>query len=171
MEDLCGKTLIVLGKNIHVLSLLGHGKGGYSYLAESEGKPLVLKAIHHEPCSYYAFGNKIEAEKRDYQTLSRIGVPIPKLIGVDEEKEIILKEYVEGPTVKDLIEQGRDVTDLIKQVKIIADNAKTQGINIDYYPTNFVVQDGKPIYVDYECNAYMEKWDFDHWGITTWKKD
>ena len=57
------EQLIVCGKSYRILRLLGHGKGGYSYLAESEGQPAVIKQIHHEPCDYYAFGNKIEVSK------------------------------------------------------------------------------------------------------------
>ena len=25
-------------------------------------------------------------------------------------------------------------------------------------------------YVDYECNAYMEEWNFENWGIRYWSK-
>jgi len=44
-----------------IIELLGHGKGGYSYLASSEGKQVVLKQIHHEPCDYYTFGKTVFA--------------------------------------------------------------------------------------------------------------
>ena len=53
------KQMTVCGKPYRILRLLGHGKGGYSYLAEREGRRVVLKQIHHEPCDYYHFGNKI----------------------------------------------------------------------------------------------------------------
>ena len=43
-----------------IIKLLGNGKGGYSYLARRNDKQYVLKQIHHEPCDYYTFGNKIE---------------------------------------------------------------------------------------------------------------
>ena len=33
-----------------LLRLLGKGKSGYSYLAERDGQPVVVKQIHHEPC-------------------------------------------------------------------------------------------------------------------------
>ena len=36
-----------------IVRLLGKGKGGYSYLAESDGQPVVVKQIHHESCDYY----------------------------------------------------------------------------------------------------------------------
>ena len=63
-------------KEYKIVKLLGHGKGGYSYLAEREGKFYVLKQIHHEPCEYYSFGNKIEAEQNDYN-LSLIHISEP----------------------------------------------------------------------------------------------
>ena len=53
MED----AMRVNEKEYRILKLLGHGKGGYSYLAEREGMLCVLKQIHHEPCAYYAFGS------------------------------------------------------------------------------------------------------------------
>ena len=55
----------VNGKEYRVLSLLGKGKGGYSWLVEGDGRQFVLKEIHHEPCDYYSFGDKIESERRD----------------------------------------------------------------------------------------------------------
>lgn len=61
--------MTVCKKEYTVIRLLGHGKGGYSYLAEREGVQVVLKQIHHEPCDYYRFGNKIEAENNDYGRL------------------------------------------------------------------------------------------------------
>ena len=60
------KVIRVNGTDYEIIRLLGHGKGGYSYLAGANGKKAVLKQIHHEPCDYYTFGNKIEAEKNDY---------------------------------------------------------------------------------------------------------
>lgn len=41
-------------------------------------------------------------------------------------------------------------------------------LNIDYYPTNFVLSVDRLYYVDYECNDYSPKWDFEHWGAQYW---
>ena len=54
-----GETVTACGKAYRLIRLLGHGKGGYSWLAEADGREVVLKQIHHEPCDYYTFGNKI----------------------------------------------------------------------------------------------------------------
>lgn len=56
------EVMKVLDSEYEVEKLLGKGKGGYSYLVHAINNPnqkLVLKQIHHEPCSYYTFGNKI----------------------------------------------------------------------------------------------------------------
>ena len=44
------------------------------------------------------------------------------------------------------------------------------GLNIDYFPTNFVVREGQIYYIDFECNEYQEQWDFEHWGSKYWWK-
>ena len=54
------EMLKVNDKEYKIIKLLGKGKGGYSYLATDGEKQYVLKQIHHEPCSYYQFGNKTE---------------------------------------------------------------------------------------------------------------
>lgn len=77
------KKMAVNEKEYEILKLLGKGKGGYSYLASDGTQEYVLKQIHHEPCDYYQFGNKVEAELNDYNRLKEIGIKIPAMIDVD----------------------------------------------------------------------------------------
>ena len=161
-------VLTVNGKKYKIIKLLGKGKGGYSYLAESDCTRVVLKQIHHEPCNYYTFGNKIEAERFDYKRLCEAGIRIPKMLDIDIENERILKEYIDGPTVMEMRERGEISEEIILQARDMAELARASGLNIDYYPTNFVLQDGVIYYVDYECNTYDDKWSFDGWGIQHW---
>ena len=62
-------TMTVNQKDYIVLQLLGKGKGDYSYLVTDGEQEYVLKQIHHEPCDYYQFGDKLASELRDYQIL------------------------------------------------------------------------------------------------------
>ena len=105
MQENMQKTMSVNGIEYKIHKLLGRGKGGYSYLAEKDGVLYVLKQIHHEPCDYYTFGNKIEAEKNDYAKLLETGIRIPKMMDIDIENERIIKEYIDGPTISELVEQ------------------------------------------------------------------
>ena len=158
------------GKEYEIIRLLGRGKGGYSYLAEADGQLFVLKQIHHEPCDYYTFGNKIEAEKRDYERLRKAGIRIPAMTAIDEETERVVKEYIEGETVFDLVRDGGSAEPYLAQVREMAALARAAGLNIDYFPTNFVIRGGLIWYVDYECNDYSEQWNFENWGIRYWSR-
>jgi tRNA A-37 threonylcarbamoyl transferase component Bud32 len=153
-----------------VIRLLGHGKGGYSYLAENNGAEYVIKQIHHEPCDYYSFGNKIEAEINDYNRLMQTGIRMPKMLDVDVANERILKEYISGPTIYELVKNNAMDDLYIQQVWQMAAVVCSFGLNIDFFPTNFVVQNGFIYYIDYECNPYMDKWNFENWGIKYWSK-
>ena len=84
------KEIRIHEKRYRLLRLLGHGKGGYSYLAECDGLQVVLKQMHYEPCDYYSFGNKIEAEQRDYLRLKNAGICIPEMLDIDVDAEQII---------------------------------------------------------------------------------
>lgn len=160
----------VNGKLYSVVRLLGKGKGGYSYLCNYENKPVVVKKIHHEPCSYYNFGNKIQAELNDYERLVKTGIRMPAMIDLDEENECVVKEYVEGDTVYELVKNDALPNDCLLQVKIMAEKARAFRLNIDYFPTNFVLKNGLIYYIDYECNEYSDEWNFENWGVKYWSK-
>ena len=164
------RELEVNGKQYRIIRLLGHGKGGYSYFAERDGRQVVVKQIHHEPCDYYSFGNKIEAERRDYERLRSVGIRIPKMLDIDMGSERIVKEYVEGPSVFELVRDGASAEAYLPQVRQMAAQAGAAGLNIDYFPTNFVVSGDVIWYVDYECNTYTDEWNFENWGVKYWTR-
>ena len=170
MKELTDKIIEINGKRYSVLRLIGHGKGGYSYLVVCDGSQYVLKQIHHEPCDYYQFGNKIEAELNDYNRLLDAGIRIPMMISIDTDKEVIIKDYIEGETIFEIIKQNISVEKYLPQVREMAEKARDAGLNIDYFPTNFVVHNDELYYIDYECNNYMEEWNFDNWGIRYWSR-
>ena len=164
------QKMTVNEKEYEIIKLLGHGKGGYSYLAKREGKEYVVKQIHHEPCDYYTFGNKIESEKNDYEKLLATGIRIPKMLDIDIENERIVKEYIDGPTIYDLVKEDKMKEAYVNQMTEMAKMVYAHGLNIDYFPTNLIVKDEEIYYIDYECNAYMDEWNFENWGIKYWSK-
>lgn len=159
-------------KEYTVLSLLGKGKGGYSYLVCEPAHPdrqYVLKQIHHEPCDYYQFGDKLQSELRDYETLRGLGLPMPMLLEVDIARERILKTYIKGPTIAQLVAENRMKPEYYSQIEAMCGLIYPAGINIDYYPTNFVVQDETLYYIDFECNQYDPQWNYENWGKQYWE--
>lgn len=166
-----GGVISVGGMDYHILGLLGKGKGGYSYLAQrADGSRVVVKQIHHEPCAYYQFGDKLAAELRDYERLTALGLPMPRLLAVDAERERLVKEYIPGPTVYELVLADRLPAECVEQTEGMCRRLYAAGLNIDYFPTNFIPFDGVLYYVDYECNGYQQQWDFQHWGMKYWSR-
>ena len=132
----------VNGREFEVIRLLGKGKGGYSYLVTDGRTNYVLKQIHHEPCDYYTFVDKLQSELRDYETLKRVGILVPELLDVDSQQERILKTYIHGDTVNVLVKENRMKPEYYSQIRVMCEKLYAANLNIDYYPTNFVVQDG-----------------------------
>ena len=164
------ENLTANGKEYRIVKLLGKGKGGYSYLALDGDKKVVLKQIHHESCDYYQFGNKMEAEMNDYRRLRRIGITMPRMIDADAQAERIVKEYIDGKTVYEMVKNDELPGHCSTQIKNMCALLYPANTNIDYFPTNFVLQNEVLYYIDYECNDYMEQWNFENWGIKYWSK-
>ena len=164
------EMMTVNSREFTVKKLLGKGKGGYSYLVTDGAGEYVLKQIHHEPCDYYTFGDKLASELRDYDRLKKIGIPMPLLLDVDQEQERILKEYIPGDTIDVYVKEDRMEDGFFWQVEEMCRLLYPANTNIDYFPTNFVLQGQKLYYIDYECNGYMEQWDFEHWGVRYWSR-
>ena len=164
------KLLTLNGKEYTILRLLGKGKGGYTYLAERDGIQYALKQIHHEPCDYYQFGDKLAAELGDYEKLSALEISVPALLDVDRKEERLLKELLPGETVYQLVLRGTLEPWHLEQVRTLSQTLREAGLNIDWFPTNFIPKDGALYYVDYECNTYMNQWSFEHWGMLYWSR-
>ena len=162
------ETISVNNNDYHIIRLLGKGKGGYSYLVQKNSQFYVLKQIHHEPCDYYSFGNKIEAEYNDYNRLINTNLSVPRMIDIDFGNERILKEYIEGTDIATLVKKKLMKENYYSQIEEMAQMLKEQNLNIDYYPTNFIVQNDKLYYIDYECNTYMEEYSYQVWGKQYW---
>ena len=162
--------ITVNGKAYAVVRLLGKGKGGYSYLAEKDGRRFVVKQIHHEPCDYYQFGDKLASELQDYETLLQLGIPMPRLLDVEKDAERLVKEYIPGETVFDMVKADQAVDAYLPQLQAMCRKLYDAGLNIDYFPTNFVPCGGTLYYIDYECNPYSAEWNFENWGIHYWSK-
>lgn len=157
-------------KEYAVVRLLGKGKGGYSYLVTDGARQLVCKQIHHEPCDYYQFGDKLASELGDYDKLRGLGLPLPELLETDRERERILKEYIPGDTAFELVLKDALPPWCLERVRAMDKLLRAAGLNIDWFPTNFVPWQGRLYYIDYECNPYAEQWSFERWGIKYWSR-
>ncbi|MFA5597961.1 MAG: hypothetical protein WDA26_10400 [Pusillimonas sp.] len=148
---------------------VGKGKSGISSLVVCDGVEYIYKEMHSETVSYYHFsGPKINLEIDAYKILEKQNINIPKLIESNTEQGYLIKEYIDGLTVSEAISAGVEIDSYIKEVLIWEKSLQANNINIDYFPSNFVIKNNSIYYVDYELNPYSEEWNFTNWGIYYW---
>lgn len=150
-----------------VIRPLPEGKTGLSWIVTDGQKQYVLKE---------SYGDLITAEeqtrrqKLNYHQLEKAGIRIPALVDVDYARNRILKEYIDGDNVFELVlRRGLDDS-IVLQLYDMSEKAESAGCNIDYFPTNFVLKDGQLWYVDYDTDPYTEEWNLENWGIRYWSR-
>ncbi len=163
-----GKRLKVGNSDFEIKAFLGKGKSGHSYLIENSGCQYVLKKMHDEPCSYYQFGDKLGSEIHAYYTLRNIGINMPLLIEYNWSEKYLVKEYVEGQIASCFIAQDVVTLNTFSQLFELARKARLNGLNLDYFPSNFIIAKKGLIYIDYELNQYSSEWNLSNWGIYYW---
>ncbi|MCL2719036.1 MAG: hypothetical protein FWE14_09690 [Lachnospiraceae bacterium] len=162
-------TLLINGKILVIKKHIGKGKGGNSYLAAFGNQSVVYKEMHYEPNDTYTFeSNKLKSELRDYKRLKAVGISMPELLYYNDEKQFLIKDYISGPTIAEIVGANKLKDIYVRQMFDMCELLYAQNLNIDYFPPNFVVEDEKLYYIDYECNSYMAEWDFENWGIYFW---
>lgn len=171
--DICDATGQKITTEIGTLDIcrfLGKGKSGYSYLAVNGKKKYVLKLMHYEQVSCYGFNgaNKIDLETEAFRILKSKKVPVPELIVSVPEKNYLLKEFIDGMVATEYIMKHELPHNVLNQLFFLADSLEEQGINIDYFPNNFVLKGDDLYYIDYEINPYQDSWNLKNWGIWYW---
>lgn len=156
-------------KDLTVIKHIGKGKSGNSYLAEYQKNHVVLKEMHDEEVPYYTFTkSKIEHELDSYQKLAMVDIKIPKLLFHSREHDYLIKEYIDGLTATQCIVNNALMRTHLHAMLRLEELCKASGINIDYFPSNFVIAGNDVYYIDYEFNTYSEEWNFRNWGIYYW---
>jgi len=151
--------------NLKIEKFIGKGKSGHSYLAMDENnKKYVVKKIHDEPCPSYQFDDKFQSELDAYEILKNL-IKVPKMIYHSREKEVIVKEYIDGEVMSYIVAENGVNQYHIDAILEMTGILYPKKINIDYFPSNFVVENGVTYYIDYEVNNYMDEWNFENWGI------
>ena len=161
----------ILGEGYRVKKTLGKGKGGYSFLVEDrKGIAFTLKCFHHEAVDYYTFTrSKVDLELNAYSFLSSNGVPVPRLLYWDTEREILLKEFIPGDTALERVSRGEDLSRYFPVLEKLQSKMREKNVNLDWYPSNFIDFNDTLYYIDYEISPYEDKWTFENWGINYWK--
>lgn len=118
-------------------------------------------AVQKELWVVYIQHNNLSAGTRTFKPGTRGAELVP-------EMKVVSDHSYDKKKLPELLKEGHIDPNWLTQVRAMCGLLYPAGLNIDYYPTNFVPQGGTLYYIDYECSAYMEQWDFEHWGVQYW---
>ena len=86
-------------------------------------------------------------EARIIDRLHSMGLPVPNLVGVDENKGIIIMEYIEGKKLRDIINTLNFKAYSVEVGKIIALLHKNNVIHGDLTTSNFLVDKNNKLFL------------------------
>ncbi|HEY9645556.1 MAG TPA: protein kinase [Chroococcidiopsis sp.] len=157
----------VLQNRYRLLSVLGQGGFGRTYLAEDQGRfneRCALKEFIPMQAGAYALEKSKELFQREAATLYQIQHPqIPQFRATFEENErlFLVQDYVDGKTYRDLLNerklQGRafsepEVMQLFRQLLPVLGHIHSKGIiHRDIAPDNIILRqnDNLPVLIDF----------------------
>ena len=142
-------TLTVKKKDYEVIEEYGE----YSMKVAREGKTYFAKLLGYKTRAY---SNFMYAYKRLYNA----NIVMPKRVVVDKKRGIVLSEFIEGEKVfEDLAKRDLDDS-YYSQVFIMSYLARTNRMNLDFDPRNFIMSNGTLYYLSYTFDEYRRDLDF-----------
>lgn len=160
-------TGTILQNRYRILSILGQGGFGRTYLAEDQGRfnePCALKELTPAQGDEYALDKSKQLFQREAQILYQIQHPqIPQFRATFEQDQrfFLVQDYVEGQTYRALLDQRRaqgvafseiEVLQLLRQLLPVLAHIHSKGIvHRDIAPDNVILrrQDNKPVLIDF----------------------
>lgn len=139
---------------------------GKFYLYKKDNVYVVIKELKEK----YDIEGAVEVDKEvfSYNRLRVLEIKTPKLLGYNRELNIVIKEYLEGENLLNLIKNSEVKKETFIELLQYSETINSDNLNIDYFPANFVIKDDSLYYVNYKVFPYTEELNLRNWGIYYW---
>lgn len=104
----------------------------------------------------------------NYKKLKTTGVKIPKIYYVDKKNFSCACEYIDGPTVLELISKNDLNENIYEQIFLMSWYAKNDGLLLNFMPENYRYFNKTLFYIPLTFEKYNEKDSFHLKGIQYW---
>jgi hypothetical protein len=154
---------------IRLYRILGQTARGRTYHAVFRKKEVVFKFVCAEFESSGQNGvGSTQLVENNYHRLKEIGIPLPELIDVDREHDLLIKDFIPGMSAAELIADGLPSRGLLTQLFAIASTCRAAGITLDFFPANFVISSGRLHYISYTVFPYSPEMSLENRGLYYW---
>lgn len=139
---------------------------GMFYLYKKGNEEVVVKKLDKITDSEGQI--EIDKDLYSYKRLNSLDINIPKLLGYSREENLVVKEYLKGRDVLGFIKEGTLDENIYFELLKYSELLNSDNLNIDYFPNNFILKDGKLFYINYKVFPYTEEFNLRNWGIFYW---
>ena len=132
--------------NLGLLTLedpIQYGGKGESFRARCGDIWVVLEMVDD--------ADAVRRRVRAYAQLLACGVPVPRLLDHDPRRGYLVKEYLPGANVGEVLAHGRLGSGVVDQFGDLTRRLRRFGLSLDWSPGNFVVSNGALHYVAYQA--------------------
>lgn len=156
------KIFYIDGREYFFIKNLSNSNANNIFLLQDSDTLYVYKKLNSQIFDF---------ELYSYNMLKKFKINIPNLIFIDKENKIILREYIQGENIQELIKQKKINQDTLMEIFSISELLNINNFNIDYKPENFIVHDNKLFYTKYVIYPYDESYNFHNYGVYFWITD
>lgn len=148
--------IILKKKPVEIIETLG----GKSFKVNFKNKIYFMKKFEDK--------NQFENFINRLKYLRNSGILVPKLILKDKKQFIVLTEFIDGINPFDALIEGPLDEVYYKNIFHIAFRSKFEGLNLNFKPDNFLLNNDKLIYISTEFKKYKEEENFINTDMKLW---
>lgn len=122
---------------------------------EWHGRPAVEKRRVPKDYRHPALDNelrtaRIRQEARLFREARSLGVAVPILFDVDLAENRLVMEFVEGPLVKEVLEEAADLAPLCRELgRAVGRLHAGDVVHGDLTTSNMILRQGRPVFLDF----------------------
>ena len=147
------------------MKILQRGAEALIYLKEYEGQLAVFKERIKKSYRVEELDKKLRKfrSRKEAKLLNearKIGVPTPKILELDEEKGLIVMEYLKGKRVKEFLEKGeqKEVEKIFKKIGELVGRLHSYNlIHGDLTTSNLILKSGKIYFIDFGLGEFSRR--------------
>ena len=147
------------------MKILQRGAEALIYLKEYEGQLAVFKERIKKSYRVEELDKKLRKfrSRKEAKLLNearKIGVPTPKILELDEERGLIVMEYLKGKRVKEFLEKSeqKEVEKIFKKIGELVGRLHSYNlIHGDLTTSNLILKSGKIYFIDFGLGEFSRR--------------
>ena len=116
-------------------------------IGENLAKERIKKKYRHPKLDAQIRRQRTKREAKNLMRAEKWGIPVPKVVDVDEKNNIIIMQKIEGKTIKEVFEQNNKIETLSEDIGRLLRTLHENNLIHNDLTTSNLIYDGKKIFI------------------------